>query len=121
MDKISSSCGDLEFVTKTQAGLDLALQLGYIISLRPYPKLIFILFQNHQNFVAGYFFPPIRLMKEDTAVYSGTVEPDDYHESLCCSVSPLFPIKYMFIGAGMVLPFILLPVKTSLQQCQAGS
>ena len=74
---------------------------------------MFILFQDHQNFVAGSFVPPIRLMEEASEVYSGKTEPGDYRDSLCCSVSPLFPIKRIFISAGTALPVVLLTVKTS--------
>lgn len=35
------------------------------------------------------------------------------HESLCCSVSPLFPIKHVFISAGIAFPTILQTVRTS--------
>lgn len=102
----------VEISYKNPCWMDLIHKLRYIISIRQYPKLIFILFQDHQNFVAGYFVLPTRLMKQVPELFSGTIEPGDYIIRVYCTVFPFFPIKHVFISAGTALPIVLLTVKT---------
>lgn len=107
VDNISSYSVVWEFVTKIHAGLELIPKLGYIISINQYPKFLSILFQAHQNFVAGYFVLLTKLMKEATEVCPGKSKPGDYTITVFVLV---FPHSFSSSPCLLVLGQIALPI-----------